>query len=110
MYLNLMILQLYMTIVYITCKDNKEAKAISKHLLDKRLIACANIHPIDSLYRWQGKLQEDKEVVIIAKTQEKHFKAIKQSVKKLHSYDIPCILKLNAEANEEYTKWIKKET
>lgn len=105
-----MILQLYMTIVYITCKDNKEAKAISKHLLDKRLIACANIHPIESLYRWEGSIKQESEAVIIAKTQEKHYKAIKQEVKKLHSYDIPCILKIKAGCNEEYGKWIEKET
>ena len=98
-----------MTLVYITCKDNKEAEKISKHLLEKRLIACANLHPIRSLYWWQGKIQDDNEVVVIAKTLEKNYNKIKEEVKKMHSYDVPCILKIDAEANESYDKWVKEE-
>lgn len=105
-----MILQLNMILIYITAKDKEEAKAISKALLEKRLVACTNIHPIDSLYWWKNKIQEDQETVIIAKTKETNYEKVKQEVKKLHSYDTPCILKIKAEANEEYTKWIQKET
>lgn len=110
MYLNLIILAFFMILVYITCKDKEEAKKISKHLLEKRLIACANIHPIESLYWWEGKIQEDSEVVVIAKTKEENYNKVKNEVKKIHSYEVPCILKIKAEANEEYDKWIKKET
>jgi|TARA_Y100000031_G_C8127185_1_gene341116 periplasmic divalent cation tolerance protein len=98
-----------MTILYITCKDEEEAVKISKHLLEKRLIACSNIHPIRSLYWWEGKIQDTKESVIIAKTIEKNYNKIKEEVTKLHSYDIPCILKIDAEANESYDEWVKKE-
>ena len=62
-----------MTIIYITCKDEEEAVKISKHLLDKKLIACSNMHPIRSMYFWKGKIQDEKEVVIIAKTLEKNY-------------------------------------
>ena len=55
-----------MTLIYITCKDEKEAVKISKHLLGKSLIACSNIHPIRSMYMWNKKLQDEKEFVIIA--------------------------------------------
>ncbi len=99
-----------MILIYITCKDKKQAKNISKNLLEKRLVACTNIHPIESMYWWENKIQEDNEVVIIAKTKEENYEKVKQEVKKLHSYDIPCILKLNAEANKEYNDWINKET
>ena len=98
-----------MTIIYITCPTEEKAVKISKNLLDKRLIACSNIHPIRSLYNWEGKLQDEKEYAIMAKTKEKNYKIIKEEVKKLHSYDIPCILKIDAEANEEYKQWIDKE-
>ena len=98
-----------MTIIYITCKDEKEAVKISKHLLEKKLIACSNIHPIRSLYRWEGKVQDEKESVIIAKTVEKNYEKIKKEVKKIHSYDIPCILKIGAEANENFDKWVREE-
>tara|TARA_Y100000031_G_scaffold121956_1_gene136612 strand:+ start:149 stop:451 length:303 start_codon:yes stop_codon:yes gene_type:complete len=98
-----------MTIVYITCKDGKEAVKISKHLLEKRLIACSNMFPIRSMYWWGGKMQDDKEVVIIAKTLGKNYDKIKEEVSKIHSYDVPCILKIDAEANESYDKWVNGE-
>lgn len=105
-----MILCYNMILIYITCKDNKEAKKISKHLLEKRLVACTNIHPIESMYWWKGKIQDDKEVVVLAKTGEKNYEKVKEEVKKLHSYEIPCILRIRAEANKEYNKWIERET
>ena len=98
-----------MTLIYITCRDEKEAVKISKYLLNKRLIACSNIYPIRSLYRWQGKMHDSKEFSIMAKTKEKNYKKIKEEVLKLHSYDVPCILKIDAEANESYEKWVNEE-
>jgi len=98
-----------MTLIYITCKDEEEAVKISKHLLGEKLIACSNMHPIRSMYFWKGKIQDEKEVVIIAKTLEKNYGKIKEEVSKLHSYDVPCILKIDAEANESYDKWVNEE-
>ena len=98
-----------MTLINITCRDEKEAVKISRHLLEKRLIACSNIYPIRSLYRWQGKMHDSKEFAIMAKTKEKNYKKIKEEVLKLHSYNTPCILKIDAEANESYGKWVNEE-
>ena len=98
-----------MTLIYITCKDEKETVKISKSLLNKRLIACSNMFPIRSMYFWKGKMQDDKEFAIIAKTKEKNYKKIKEEVLRLHIYDIPCILKIDAEANESYGKWVNEE-
>lgn len=98
-----------MTLVYITCKDEKEAGKISMHLLKKRLIACANIFPIKSMYWWIGKIAKDNEHVIIAKTNDKNFKKAVIEIKKLHSYSIPCILKISAIANKDYEDWANKE-
>ena len=98
-----------MILTYITCKDEDEAVKISKHLLNKKLIACSNMHPIRSMYWWNNKIQDEKEFVLIAKTLEKNYEKIKQEVKKLHSYDVPCILKIDAEANESYNKWVNEE-
>ncbi len=98
-----------MTLIYITCKDEDEAVKISKYLLNKKLIACSNIHPIRSMYWWNEKMVDEKEFVLIAKTLEKNYEKIKQEVKKLHSYDVPCILKIDAEANESYNKWVNEE-
>lgn len=98
-----------MTLVYITCKDKKEAEKISLYLLKKKLIACANIFPIRSIYRWKGKIVNDYENVIIAKTNNKNFKKVAKEVKKNHSYTIPCILKINTTANKDYERWANKE-
>ena len=98
-----------MTLVYITCKDEKEAVKISKYLLQKRLIACSNIFPVRSMYFWNGKMQNHKEFSILAKTISKNYEKIKKEVSKIHSYDVPCILKIDAEANESYDEWVKKE-
>ena len=97
-----------MTLIYITCPDEAEAVKISKHLLNKRLIACSNIHRIRSLYFWKKKMQDEQEYVIMAKTREKNYGMIKEEVKKMHSYDVPCILKIDTEANEEYSKWVNQ--
>lgn len=98
-----------MTLVYITCKDRKEAEKIANHLLRKRLIACANIFPIKSMYWWKGKITKDNEHVMIAKTNNKNFKKVESEVKKLHSYAVPCILRINAAANKDYEQWANKE-
>lgn len=95
-----------MIMVYITCKDNAEARRIAKHLISKRLIACANIFPVKSMYRWKGKFVDGKEIVIIGKTLKSRFEKIKKEVKKMHSYDIPLIVMLEARANNDFEKWV----
>jgi len=96
-------------LVYIVSANKKEAKTIAKQLLLKKLIACANILPTESLYWWKGKIANEKEVVLVAKTVDVNFKNIKKEVEKIHSYDIPCIVKIPAEANKNYFDWVKKE-
>lgn len=99
-----------MILVYITNKDEKEAKKIATYLLKKKLIACANMFPIRALYTWKKKVRDEKEVVLIAKTQQSKFVTIKKEVEKIHSYETPCILKINALPNAEFGKWVKEET
>ena len=107
--INIAIIKSFMALAYITCKDKKEAEKIAIYLLKKRLIACANILPIKSLYWWKGKIVNDRENVIIAKTNAKNFKKVVDEVKNIHSYEIPCILKIDAIANKEYQDWADKE-
>ena len=96
-------------LIYITSKDKKEAKMIATHLLKRRLIACANIFPISSLYWWKGKIEKGMEVLLIAKTIPKNYAKVKVEVKKIHSYKTPCIIKIDAEANDGYLMWIRDE-
>lgn len=95
--------------IYITNPTKKEAKKIAQYLLKKRLIACANIFPISSLYWWKGKIVDEKEVVLIGKTIGANFEKIKKEVEKIHSYSIPCIIKIPVSSNKKYFNWLKKE-
>ncbi len=96
--------------VYITTKDKKQAEQISMHLLKKRLIACSNTFPLSSMYWWKNKIVHDKEFGMLCKTQNKHFSRIKKEVERIHTYEIPCIEKINSDANKKYKQWIEKET
>jgi periplasmic divalent cation tolerance protein len=97
--------------IYITAGSEDEAKKIAVHLLEKHLIACANIFPIRSIYHWKGNLEDEKEFALILKTQEEHVDAIVDEVKKVHSYEVPCIESLPVEkGNPDYLKWIEDET
>jgi len=98
-----------MVLAYITCKNKAEARKMASSLLEQKLIACANLFPIESMYNWKGKLQKDKEFALLVKTAASKYKQMEKEVKKLHSYEIPCILRLAAKANREYEKWVEEE-
>ncbi len=95
--------------IYITAKNKREAQKISRHLLDRKLIACANIFPIESMFFWKDKFVDEEEYAIIAKTGAK-FSRVAGEVKKIHSYETPCICKFNVEANKDFERWVKKVT
>ncbi len=93
--------------LYVTAKDKAEAQRISKHLLRKKLIACANILPIESWYWWKGKIVRGKEVVLILKTVKKKVPLVKKEIGKVHSYEIPCITEIDVKVNEKYGEWLE---
>ena len=70
-----------MIIIYVTCKNNAEAQKIAKHLLGKKLIACANLISSKSFYHWKGKLEKQNEAILLMKTLETKFEVIKAEVK-----------------------------
>jgi periplasmic divalent cation tolerance protein len=94
-----------MIVIYTTLGSEKEAKVIARKLLEQKLIACASYAPVTSIYSWKGKLVEEKEWRLLLKT-SKGFAMVKEELKKLHSYDLPCILKLDVKANKEYETWV----
>ena len=98
--------------IYITAKDNVEASMIGKTLVQERLAACVNIiDRMTSMYWWEGKVQEDTETVVIAKTDQNLVERLIQRVKSLHSYDCPCVVSWPiAAGNTDYLKWIHDET
>ena len=100
------------TYVFWTCRDKQEAKKIVHGLLDQRLIACASIFPeVESIYRWEGKVEESQEVKVILKTAAKHFNAIQGYIQEYCSYEIPEIVQINiVQGNPRYLAWVAQET
>lgn len=97
-------------IVYTTAKDKEEADKISKHLLEKKLIACSNIFPINSFYYWDNQLFEDNEYVLLLKAFKENYKEIEKEIKSIHSYKVPAIYFWGLEGiNKDYLDWMKKE-
>src|SRR3989344_5196878 len=97
-----------LSMIYIPCPDSKSAAKIAKTLIERRLIACANIFPITSVCRWEGKISESGETVLIAKTSVKKAENAINAVKKIHPYKTPCVLSFSARANTEYLKWVEE--
>jgi periplasmic divalent cation tolerance protein len=99
-------------IVFITASGEEEAAKIAKALVEARLAGCVNIiKDIRSIYSWQGKIEDEKEVLIIVKTQKHLFVPLMKKVKKLHSYTVPEIIALPIiEGSEGYLKWLKEVT
>ena len=96
-------------IVIMTTPNKQEAMKIVRTLLEERLIACANImDSVSSFFWWQGKIEEEKEVLVIMKSHEALFNKLSQKVTELHSYDVPEILALPiVEGSQSYLKWMK---
>jgi periplasmic divalent cation tolerance protein len=97
--------------IYITTKDEEEARRIGKTLVEEKLAACVNIHPIKSIYRWGGGIEEEEETALLVKTKAELADEVIERVKELHSYEVPCIVSLPIEkGNPAYLKWIKEST
>ena len=95
------------TFLYVTTKNKAEAQRISTHLLQKRLIACANIFPIESMYWWKGKIMEGKGVALILKTMKNKVAAVRKEIEQMHSYEIPCITEIDVKPNKKYGEWLE---
>ncbi len=97
--------------VYATFKDEAEARRIARRLAETRLIACANIFPVKSIFRWKGEVAEKSEFAMLAKAAKRNFERIKEEIKSMHSYEVPCIVSLFVgEKDEGFQKWVEEES
>ena len=98
--------------VYVTAPDRAAALDMARALVDARLAACANVlDGMTSIYRWEGRIQEDGEAVLIAKTREELVPALTAKVHALHSYECPCVVALPVVGgNGAFIDWIEAET
>lgn len=97
--------------VYVTCPDEATAKGIARALLEKRLVACANILPVQSLYRWEGRIEEAREVAMFLKTRKRNVADVVRLVEEMHPYTVPCVVGFElGEGAKEYYAWVDAET
>lgn len=99
-------------LVMITTGSEEQAEKIARTLLEERLIACANlIGGIRSLYRWKGQVCDDREILLLCKTERQLFSRLSKKVKSIHSYEVPEIIALPlVEGWQPYLQWIAQET
>jgi periplasmic divalent cation tolerance protein len=97
-------------VVYITHRNRREARKVVNYLLERRLIACGNIFPIESSYWWNGEIEESGEVVSLVKTKQENWEGLKSEVERIHPYEVPCIMRVPAQANKAYEDWIRSQT
>ena len=99
-------------VVFMTAASREEAEKIAAALVEKKLVACVNIiADIKSLFWWEGKVCNEQEVFMMAKTQARLFPQVVEEVKELHSYTVPEIILLPiADGSADYLQWIKEET
>ena len=97
--------------IYMTAGSKAEAQKIGNALVESQLAACVNIlDNMQSIYRWEGELQQDSEVVLIAKTTDTLISQLIDKVRSLHSYDCPCIVSLSVSGGyPPFLDWIQSE-
>lgn len=96
-------------IVLSTAASEEQARKIAHHLVENQLAACVNIVPkIESVYRWQGKVESNHEYLLLIKTSSKKFAAVQDAVHQLHSYELPEVIALAVEdGSSAYLQWIE---
>ncbi len=95
-------------IVLSTAGSEEEARKIARHLVEHQLAACVNIVPqIESIYRWEGKVESSREWLLIVKTTAEKFPAVRDAIRELHSYELPECITINIEdGSPEYIDWL----
>jgi periplasmic divalent cation tolerance protein len=99
-------------VVLVTCGSEEEVLKIARSLVEEHLAACVNlISPVRSIYRWKGKIWDEKEWLLVIKTQKQRFEELEKKVKSLHSYSVPEIISLPiVEGAESYLNWLEEMT
>ena len=97
-------------VLALTTEANAErAQQLAEALLERHLVACVSIHPVQSFYRWEGSLQASDEVQLLMKTSAQRVDALRSAVSELHSYDTPEWLSWPVTASPAYGAWVRAE-
>ena len=103
--------QVRYSMAYVTAPDRRTARSIARAVVERRLAACANLRPVESIYRWHGKREETSEFVIVFKTRTSILPKLIREVRRMHPADVPCIVSYPmGPALDAYLAWIDRET
>jgi periplasmic divalent cation tolerance protein len=99
-------------LILCTCPDGESAARIARVLVEERLAACVNRVPgLTSVYRWQGEIHEDSEVLLLIKTRSELFESLRARLVALHPYDVPEVIAFDiAASHAPYLEWLRTET
>ena len=99
-------------VVLVSCGSEEEAQKIGRALVEERLAACVNIlSPVRSIYRWEGKIFDEGEWLLVIKTQAERFRELEPRIRSLHSYSVPEIISLPIlEGSSPYLAWLEEMT
>ena len=97
--------------VIITADDEEWLITFTRSLLDVRLVACGHIAPITSIYRWDGRIHDDREMRVALHTRSSLVQEVIDRTRQAHPYEVPCILAIPVETgNPDYVQWVISET
>ena len=95
------------SIIITTTQDKESAKKIARLLVEKKLAACGQMFPIESIYFWKDKICEESETILFIKSRTELFEEIKAAIKENHAYEVPEIIQIPiTNGLPEYLKWI----
>ena len=99
-------------VAYVTAGSPAEGDRLARALVEERLAACVNrVAPVHSVYRWEGKVEQSEEELLIIKTRRTLFPALEQRVRELHSYAVPEIIALPViDGSAAYLQWVADQT
>lgn len=93
--------------VHTSFSNRRDAVRVSRILVEEKLAACANILPAQSIYRWKEKVEEEDEVIVILKTDDKNYPALEARLTELHPYEVPMIVAYRVQAgSKSYLAWL----
>ena len=95
-----------MRLVLVTHPNKEHAERITRGVIDAKLAACVLVTDVKSFYNWEGKLNQDDEVVTILKTSTDKVADLENYIETNHDYDVPAIISFQANANESYGNWL----
>jgi periplasmic divalent cation tolerance protein len=98
-------------VVFVTVGSSKEGQRLAHALVEERLAACVNVIPhVQSVYRWEGKIEESEEELLVIKSRRELFSALEKRVRELHSYSVPEIVALPlVDGSAAYLKWLDEQ-